>query len=94
MGRRRAGPVAKRRLIVAQLDGSQRRLDAMLLSGATSLAIEQQQQHIKSLAVELAEHDADSGSPRTDSGSGGLWGTTGPQRHGDDLYSSGSQRRT
>ncbi|WP_395159876.1 hypothetical protein [Ilumatobacter sp.] len=92
MGRRRAGPVAKRRLIAAQLDGSQRRLEGMHRTSAESLAIEQQQQRIELLHAEMAEHDAVHGAPQNNTDGGGLWGTTGPARHGGDLYSSGSER--
>jgi len=92
MGRRGVGPVARRRLIAAQLDGSQRRLEGMQRTSAPPIAIEQQQRRIESLHAEMAQHDAVHRAPLPDAGGGGLWGTTGPARHGDDLYSSGSEQ--
>jgi len=88
MGRRRAGPVAKRRNLAAQLDGSQRRLEGMHRTSASPLAIEQQQRRIASLHAEIAEYDAIHGAPPPETSRGGLWSTTGPTRYGDDLYSS------
>jgi len=91
MGRRRGGPLRRRRVLAAQLDGSQQRLKGMRINNESAEVSEQQAQRIASLQAEIAEHDAVHGVPPDANCSGGLWGTTGPARQGNDLYSSGSE---
>ena len=90
MGQRRGGPLRTRRILAAQLDGSQQRLKGMRINKASPEVFEQQRQRIASLRAEIADHEATHGAPPETGRSGGLWGDAGPARQGDDLYSSGS----
>jgi len=84
---RRGGRAQRRRILAAQLDGASRRLDAMRSTNGED--IEGQTRRVRDLEDEIERYDRQHGTAPEDS-SGGLWGSSYPQRHGNDLFSSGA----